>query len=115
MRGAPWRSIVALTLTTGALLGAPAYAAPPGGGERAPATDARVPPSPHSDPALRTHAAPRAGAHERRSASRSAYTQLNRAEAVELAQRHFPALNQRGYQALDLEPGERVDAWLGAR
>ena len=115
MRGAPWRSIVAVTLTAGALVGAPAQAAPPGGGERAPAVDTRVPPSPHTDPALRTQTAPRPGAQQRRRASRSAYTDLTRTEAVALAQRHFPELSQRGYKALDLAPGERVQAWLGGR
>lgn len=114
MRGAPWRSILAV-LITGALVAAPAHAAAPGGGERAPAVDTRVPPSPHADPALRTLAAPRPGAHERRRASRSAYGDLTRGEAVALAQRHFPELGQRGYKALDLAPGERVAAWLGGR
>lgn len=115
MRGTPWRSIVAVTLTAGTLLGAPALAAPPGGGERAPAPDMRVPPSPPTDAAPRTDVPPRPGAREARRASRTAYTDLTRAEAVRLAQRHFPELDRRGYKALDLEPGQRVDAWLGAR
>ncbi|MDA0178699.1 hypothetical protein OJ997_00205 [Solirubrobacter phytolaccae] len=104
-----------MTLTVGTLFGAPAHASPPGGGKGAPAADTRVPPSPHTDPALRTHASARPGSRERRHASRTAYTDLTRGEAVALAQRHFPGLDERGYRALDLEPGERVEAWLGAR
>lgn len=114
MRGSPWRSIVAVTLTAGTLLGAPAHAAPPGGGERAAAPDTRVPPSARTD-APRTHAVPRTSTWEARRASRTAYTDLSRSQAVSLAQRHFPELNRRGYTALDLEPGQRVAAWLGAR
>lgn len=111
MRGAPWRSLVASALTAGALLGTPAYAAPPGGGQSAPAADTRVPPS----PALPTEAAERPGSAERRRASRDAYTDLGRSEAVALAQRHFPELAARGYKALNLKAGERIEAWLGAR
>ena len=127
MRGTPWRWFVVVPLISGALA-TPALATPPGGGEGAPAADTRVPPSPETDPAMRAareHAREqraaaaarraRPGARERRRASRDAYTDLSRREAIELAQEHFPELDRRGYKALDLQPGERVDAWLGAR
>lgn len=107
--------MVAVALTAGMLFGAPAHATPPGGGESAPAADTRVPPSPRTDPAVRTEAAARPGTRERRHASRTAYTDLTRGDAVALAQRHFPALNARGYRSLELEAGDRVEAWLGAR
>src|SRR6478609_11525683 len=127
MRGTPWRWFVIVPLLSGALA-TPALATPPSGGEGAPAADTRVPPNPETDPAMRAAreqareqraaaAARRArpGARERRHASRAAYTHLSRRAAIELAQEHFPELARRGYKALDLQDGERVEAWLGAR
>lgn len=82
--------------------------------------DVRVPPSPESDPSMREHAREvttrrgRRAAHERRQDSRTAYTDLSRGEIVELAQKHYPELDQRGYRALELRAGERVEAWLSA-
>ncbi len=127
MRGTPWRWFVVVPLISGALA-SPALATPPGGGEGVPAADTRVPPNPETDPAMRAareHAREqraaaaarraRPGARERRHASRDAYTDLTRREAIELAQAHFPELDRRGYKALDLQAGERVEAWLGAR
>src|SRR5690349_17946384 len=119
MLGAPWRWMVAVGLVSGALA-TPALAAPPGGGESAPVADTRVPPSPAGDPSPREDRAAdaarraRPAARERRRASRSAYTDLDRGEIVALAQKHFPELDRRGYRALELREGERVDAWLSA-
>src|SRR5690242_5012916 len=120
MLGAPWRSMVAIGLVSGALA-SPAFAAPPGGGETAPVVDTRVPPNPagaptptRADRAAEAALRARPAARERRRASRSAYTDLDRGEIVALAQKHYPELDHRGYRALELRAGERVDAWLGA-
>jgi hypothetical protein len=71
-----------------------------------------VPPGPALREPARTG---RPAAREQRRASRTAYTDLTRGEVVALAQRHFPELARRGHRAVALAPGERVQAWLGAR
>jgi hypothetical protein len=100
-------------LITGALAPAAASAAAPGGGATAPLADARRPPVAEVGHTQRP--VKRRSSAAMRRASRSAYGNLDRSQAVELAQDHFPELRQRAYRSLELRPGERVAQWLGDR
>jgi hypothetical protein len=93
------------------VLTTPVAVAAPGGGASAPIADTKRPPAPDQLMTQRP-ITPRAPAAVRR-ASRTSYRDLSRSEAVDLAQRRFPALRERAYKALDLAPHERVTQFVG--